>query len=198
MPPPDKLAERLTAVLAVVYLVFTEGYGALRGELCDEAIRLGRLVVELLPGEPEARALLALMLCTTRGATRASSLASWCCSRIRTARWDGARIAEGWRCSTPRSALAHTARIRCSPRSPACMRARRPTGHRSSPLRHGVQPTPLVELNRSVAIAMARGPTAGLAALERLRFALAEDHLYHAARADLLQRLGRRDDAARA
>jgi len=203
VPAADKLAERLTAVLAVVYLVFTEGYGALRGELCDEAIRLGRLVSELLPDEPEARALLALML--LHDARRDARLVDGELVLLEDqdrSRWDRARIAEGLG--------ALDAALAAGAYGAYALQAAIAGLHAHPPptdwaqivalydLLLAAQPTPLVELNRAVALAMANGPAAGLTALDRLRFALAEVHLYHAARADLLHRLGRRDEAARA
>jgi len=203
VPAPDKLAERLTAVLAVVYLVFTEGYANLRDELCDEAVRLGHLVCELLPTEPEARALLALMqLQHARRAARVVDGELVLLADQDRARWDHPLLADGL--------AALDAALAAGAHGPYALQAAIAGLHAQPPPTDWAQivelyddllvaqPSPLVELNRAIALAFARGPAAGLAALDRLRFALPEDHLYHAARADLLARLGRRDDAARA
>jgi RNA polymerase sigma-70 factor, ECF subfamily len=203
VPAPDKLAERLTAVLAVVYLVFTEGYANLRDELCDEAIRLGRLVCELLPVEPEARALLALIqLQHARRAARVVDGELVLLADQDRTRWDASHLADGL--------AALDAALAAGAHGPYALQAAIAGLHAQPPptdwsqivelydLLLAAQPSPLVELNRAIALALARGPELGLAALDRLRFALPEDHLYHAARADLLARLGRRDAAARA
>jgi RNA polymerase sigma-70 factor, ECF subfamily len=202
VPAPEKLPERLTAVLAVVYLIFTEGYAGLRGELCREAIRIARLVCELMPGEPEARALLALVLLqdARRDARLLDGELVLLDEQDRT-RWDLAMIAEGL--GTLDAALAAGAHGPYALQAAiAGLHARPPTDWPQVVALYDLllaqQSTPLVELNRAIAVAMASGPAAGLTALDRLRFALAEDHLYHAARADLLRRLGRFDEAARA
>jgi RNA polymerase sigma-70 factor (ECF subfamily) len=205
VPDRDKLGDRVAAVLAVIYLVFTEGYGPVRGELCDEAIRLGRLFVELVD-EPEARALLALMLFhDARRAARVVDGELVLLDEQDRTRWDRAMIAEA-------HALLDGA-LAAGAHGPYALQAAIAALHAraASPgqtdwaqiveiyeLLAELQPTAIVELNRAVAVAMARGPGAGLDALDRLRFALDGDHLYHAARGDLYLRLGRRDDAARA
>jgi len=202
VPPPEKLPERLTAVLAVVYLIFTEGYAGLRGELCGEAIRLARLVCELMPGEPEAHALLALVLLqdARRDARLVDGDLVLLDEQDRT-RWDLAMIADGL--GVLDDALAAGAHGPYALQAAiAGLHARPPTDWPQIVALYdhllALAPSALVELNRAVAVAMASGPAAGLAALDRLRFALGEDHLYHAARADLLRRLGRLDEAVRA
>ena len=163
MPEGAELSERLPAVLAVVYLIFNEGYAAhsgealLRHELCDEALRLGHTLVELMPGEPEALGLLALMeLQGSRAAARtdAEGAGSWEAT-------DWTRIVALY------EALARIA------------------------------PSPVIDLNRAVAIGLSEGPAAGLVALDRVDGrALRAYHLLPAARADFLRRLARWTEAA--
>jgi RNA polymerase sigma-70 factor, ECF subfamily len=212
VPEPAALAERLATALAVVYLVFTEGYAATSGdalvrpELCDEAIRLGRLIVELLPGEPAAPALLALMLLhDARRAARLDGGELVLLEAQDRSRWDRAQIVEGL-------ALLDAA-LQAGATGPYALQAAIAGLHARAPAAADtdwrqilalydmllvVQPTPLVELNRAVALAMAVGAKAGLTALDALRFKLADNHLLHAARADLLLRLDRAEEAARA
>jgi RNA polymerase sigma-70 factor (ECF subfamily) len=222
VPPPELLPERLGAVLAVVYLVFNEGYAASRGDallrtdLCAEAIRLGRLVVELLraPGAPggreaapEAAGLLALMLLhDARRATRTTAAGDLVLLEDQErSRWDRAQIEEG---------LALAAFALASPRpGPYALQAAIAAEHaraahveatdwaaiaRLYDALAALRPSPVVELNRAVAIAMAEGPAAGLARLDELEQAgaLAGYHLFWSAKADLLRRLDRRADAA--
>ncbi len=206
LPRPDQLAERVDAVLSVLYLVFTEGYAATAGDalvrpaLCDEAIRLARLVAALMPADAEARALLALMLVLdARRDARITDGELVLLEDQDRSRWDRARLAEGTELLD--AALAGGARGSYAIQaSIAALHARDHTDWAQIvelyDLLVVVQPTPQVELNRAIAIA--RGPDAGLAALDRLKFALAEHHLFHAARADVLARLGRTADAARA
>lgn len=218
VPERSELAARLEAVLAVVYLVFNEGYAATSGdamvrrELCGEAIRLARLVVELGAGDPawrEASSLLALLLfhdARREARTTATGELVLLAEQDR-ARWDGERIAEasaildGALAAGPAGAYALQAAI-------AALHARAPSeaatdwrqiaGLYDLLLRRA--PTPVVELNRAVAVAMADGPERGLRLLDSLaaRGALAGYHLLPAARADLLRRLGRGAEAAAA
>ena len=212
VPPADRLAERLEGVLSTIYLVFNEGFSATGGEswirpdLCAEAIRLGRLVVELLPGEAEAEGLLALMLLhdARRPARTAADGALVPLEEQDRRRWSPELIAEG-------TLVLDRAVARVSPgpyqlqAAIAALHARaaRPedtdwpqiAALYGALLRHS--PGPIVELNAAVAVAMARGPEAGLAWMERLDRSgeLAGYHLLPAAQADLLRRLGRADEA---
>ncbi|HXX32719.1 MAG TPA: DUF6596 domain-containing protein, partial [Myxococcaceae bacterium] len=212
VPRPEVFPERLDAVLAVVYLVFNEGYastehpGLLRPDLCAEAIRLGRLLVELLPGEPEVRALLALML--LHDARRAGRLgpdgALVPLEEQDRRRWDRSAIAEGTalldaaveqRRPGPYQVQAAIAALHARADRAENTDWRQIAGLYGALLR--MAPTPVVELNAAVALAMAEGPEAGLGWMDRLarRDALAGYHLLPAARADLLRRAGRADEA---
>jgi len=212
VPGADRLAERLDGVLRVVYLVFNEGYaptggsGLPRHELCLEAIRLARLVHALLPGEPEAAGLLALLLLqdSRRVARFDASGDLVTLEEQERARWDREEIAEGSRLAERalrsgrpgfygiQAAIAaiHGQAERASDtdwRQIAILYALLLRGH----------PSPVVALNHAAAVAMAQGPERGLALLEALERAgdLADFHLLPAARADLLRRLGRDREA---
>jgi RNA polymerase sigma-70 factor (ECF subfamily) len=211
VPEDDELAKRLDTVLAVVYLVFNEGYAAsfgaelVRADLCEEAIRLGRLLVELLPAEREPKGLLALMLLhDARRATRTDDEgAIGLLEDQDRSRWNRAKIAEG-------AALVEYA-LRGRPLSAYAVQAAIAALHAQAPsagdtdwrqiaalygVLAGIHPSPVVELNRAVAIAMADGLEHGLALLDTIH--LPGYHLLPAARADLLRRLGRHADAAAA
>jgi RNA polymerase sigma-70 factor, ECF subfamily len=194
VPPDEALPERLAGVLATVYLIFNEGYTASRAELAHEAIRLGRLLAALMPDEPEVLGLLALMLLhdSRREAREDGTVLLEDQDR---SRWDTDKIAEGLRL------------LRSDANGPYQLQAAIAachTGERSDwpwiVYLYGellrVQPSPVVELNRAVAVAMAEGPEAGLAAIDRIEGLDGYRHL-HSARADLLRRLGR-DAEARA
>jgi RNA polymerase sigma-70 factor, ECF subfamily len=211
VPAPEQLADRLAPVLHVVYLVFTEGYApaagdaVVRADLADEAIRLGRLLAELLP-EPEVLGLLALLLLTdARRAARASEHGDLVLLADQDrSRWDRARIAEG---------LALLERALSSGQvGPYGLQAAIAAAHAQAPsaeatdwdrivglydLLARADPSPVVELNRAVAVAMRDGPAAGLAAVDAVLEGgrLDRYHLAHAARADLLRRLGRTAEA---
>jgi len=217
LPPDDALAERLQAVMAVVYLVFNEGYSAsfgtslVRNDLCEQAIRLGRMLVELLPGQPEPRGLLALMLLhDARRATRLDGCGDLVMleDQDRT-RWDQAQIEEG-------AALVEAA-LKAAGRGagPYALQAAIAAVHAQAPTSAAtdwkeiaalygvlaqVHPTPVVDLNRAVAVAMAGDAALGLALVDAIeaRGALAGYHLLPTARAELLRRLGRRGEAAKA
>jgi RNA polymerase sigma-70 factor, ECF subfamily len=211
VPPREDLAGRLDTVLRVVYLVFTQGYAPASGEsvvradLAEEAIRLGRLLVELLP-EPEAVGLLALMLLQdSRRAARTTAHGDLVLLADQDrSRWDRRRIAEG-------TALLERA-VASGQVGPYALQAAIAAAHAAAPtaaatdwdrivglydLLARADPSPVVELNRAVAVAMRDGPDAGLALIESIleRGQLEGHHLAYAARADLLRRLGRTADA---
>jgi RNA polymerase sigma-70 factor, ECF subfamily len=211
VPVADDLAERLRAVLAVVYLVFNEGHTAssgdrlVREDLCAEAIRLGRLLVRLMPDEPEVLGLLALMLLTeSRRAARSTADGDLVplSGQVR-GRWDRGLIAEG-------QAIVRD-----------CLRRNRPGPYQIQAAINAVHadaraaadtdwpqilrlydqllsldPSPVVALNRAVALAEVEGPDPALAIVDGL--GLDGYHLFHAIRADLLRRLGRHAEAATA
>ena len=217
VPPEDLLAERLDGVLAVLYLVFNEGYSATSGdalvrrELCAEAIRLARLLVELMPDPAEARALLALLVLqdSRRDARTGPGGDLVLLEDQDRSRWDAAEIAEGLGLvdgafgalppgAPPGPYLLQAAIAACHARSPDS--AATPWGEIAAlyGILAAVAPGSVVELNRAVAVAMAEGPAAGLVLVEALgaEGALAEYRHFHAARADLLRRLDRRVEAA--
>jgi RNA polymerase sigma-70 factor (ECF subfamily) len=215
VPPPELLAERLDAVLCTIYLVFNEGYAAtagpalLRVELCAEAIRLGRLLVELLPGETEVRALLALMLLHhARRAARLDAEGELVLLEDQDrALWDRGEIAEGSAlvedCLRRRGARPYALQAAIAALHARAATAAATDWRQMAELYHllmGVQPSPVVELNRAVAVAQAYGEEAGLRILDDLeaRGALPGYHLLPAARADLLRRLGRPTEAVQA
>jgi RNA polymerase sigma-70 factor (ECF subfamily) len=212
VPPADLLHERTSGVLAVIYLIFNEGYAAsegalLRADLCDEAIWMTRIVTRLLPGEPEVMGLLALMLLQhSRRDARTDPAGELVLLEDQDrARWDTGMIDEG------------TALLR------DCMRQGRPGPYQiqaAIAALHaeadrpddtdwpqiaglyaalaGAAPSPVVDLNRAVAVAMADGAGVGLPLVDALAGELADYYLFHAARADLLRRLDRGPEAAEA
>ena len=211
VPTPDELPERLDSVLRVVYLVFNEGYSASSGEsltrldLSGEAIRLGRLLVELLP-EPEAIGLLALMLLhESRRAARTSPAGELVLLDDQDrSLWNREQIAEGSalveralasRRFGPYTLQAAIAAVHANAASADATDWSEIVGLYDVLLR--VEPSPVVELNRAVAVAMRDGPAAGLALIDAIlaRGDLQDYHLAHAARADLCRRLGRTEQA---
>jgi RNA polymerase sigma-70 factor (ECF subfamily) len=211
VPAPEQMPERLDSVLRVIYLVFNEGYSASSGpavtrvDLSGEAIRLGRLLVELRP-EPEAIALLALMLLhESRREARTSPEGNLIVlDEQDRSLWDRERIAEGSKlveralASQPVGSYALQAAIaavHANAGSPESTDWHEIVGLYDLLLR--VEPSPVVELNRAVAVAMRDGPAAGVALIEAIlaRGELSDYHLAHAAHADLCRRLGRTVDA---
>ena len=204
VPPDHLLPDRVGPVLAVLYLVFNEGYAAtaggrhVRADLCDEAIRLGRLLAILMPDEGEALGLLALMLFhDSRRAARVAPDGSLILLADQDrSRWDHAKIAEG------RRVLDRAASLRRP--GPYQLQAAIAAGHVEDAdladiaalydLLATVTPSPVVELNRAVAHALAGDVEGGLAALDALGGLEGYRH-YHSARADLLRRLDRTADA---
>jgi RNA polymerase sigma-70 factor (ECF subfamily) len=208
VPGDAALAPRLAAVLAVVYLVFNEGYAAsfgtsvVRADLCREAIALGRMLYELLPAEREVKGLLALMLLhDARRATRADEDGAIVLLEDQDrSRWDRAKIAEG--ATLVEQAMRGGPGEYALQAAIAALHAQAPTSRdtdwRQIAALYGVlvavHPSPVIELNRAVAVAMADGPERGLALMAVLD--IPGYAPLPAARADLLRRLGRRDEAA--
>jgi RNA polymerase sigma-70 factor, ECF subfamily len=211
VPPAHVLPERLDSALAVLYLVFNEGYSTtaadtlVRRELTAEAIRLTRVLVTLMPDEAEAIGLLALMLLqdSRRHARVDANGELVLLEQQDRSLWDESEIEEGL-------ALAERARRAGGGRyglqaaiaaEHARARAPRETDWRRIAALYGelarLDPSPVVELNRAVAVALAESPEAGLALVDRID-GLDSYHLFHSARADLLQRVGRRAEAAEA
>jgi RNA polymerase sigma-70 factor (ECF subfamily) len=197
VPPEHLLPERLDAVLAVVYLIFNEGWGGGRVDLASEAIRLGRALVELMPDEAEAHGLLALMLLgNARSAARFRDGELVLLDDQDRSLWDAHKIDEG------RALLERALALRGS--GPYVIQAAIADLHLAEPrdwkeitLLYGqleqLTRSPVVAMNRAISVAEVKGPEAGLALLDRL--SLAEYRYYHSTRADLLRRLGRNEEA---
>ena len=201
VPPEHLLPERLRTVLAVVYLVFNAGYGPpVRRELCAEAIRLGALLATLMPDEAEAHGLHALLLLqdARRDARVAQDGSLVLLEEQDRTLWDHDEIEEG------RRALERALPLRAPgsyqlQAAVAAAHAETDTDWSEIALLYGrlaeLTPSPVIELNRAVAVAMAEGPAAGLALVEGIE-RLDDYYLLHATRADLLRRLGRPEEAA--
>jgi RNA polymerase sigma-70 factor (ECF subfamily) len=209
VPTEEELPRRLRAVSAVVYLIFNEGYAASSGDrlvrenLCTEAIRLGRLLAELMPDEPEVMGLLALMLLSNsrRSARLTPDGDLVLLADQNRSLWDRSLIVEG-------QTIVRQCLRRNRP-GPYQIQAAINAAHSDAPTAAAtdwrqvlqlydqllaVAPSPVVGLNRAVAVAEVEGPEAALILVDDLN--LGEYHLFHAIRADLLRRLGRIDEAA--
>jgi RNA polymerase sigma-70 factor (ECF subfamily) len=215
VPPRAQLPERLGSVQSVIYLVFNEGYSATAGdslvrrELCSEAIRLCRTLCELLPGEPENLGLLALMLLhdSRRDARMNKQGKLVTLEEQDRSLWDRERIREGvallnqalrMRQAGPYQLQAAISAIHAEAATP-----QETDWHEIAAIYQQLMrlsPTPVVELNHAVAVAMSEGLERGLAQIDQVGACgrLEDYHLFHAARADILRRLGRRTDSAEA
>ncbi len=212
VPPPNRIPERLSAVMMVLYLIFNEGYAAMTGaalirrELCGEAIRLTRILMQLLPSEAEVAGLLALMLLQdSRRGTRVDGAGNLVILEEQDrSRWDRAEIQEG-----TRLVEECLRRSRVGPyqlqAAIAAVHANAPTAaetgwHEIAILYRdlaALNPSPVVELNHAVAVAMSEGIELGLSLIDDLGRSghLNSYYLFHAARADLLRRLRRNTEA---
>jgi len=212
VPGEEQLPERLAAVLASLYLIFNEGYLAtsadtlVRRELCDEAIRLGRVLTSLMPREPEARGLLALMLIHhSRRDARVDERGEMVLLEDQDrSRWHRGEVAEGLELAAGAGAAgpyAIQAQIAAEhARAPAASDTDWPRIAELYERLEEATPSAVVTLNRAVAVAMATGPEAGLALLDELaaRGELDDYQHLHSARGGLLRKLGRDEDAAAA
>jgi RNA polymerase sigma-70 factor (ECF subfamily) len=205
VPPDHVLPERLAGVLAVVYLIFTRGYTAADGVLRQEAIRLAKLVATLMPDEPEALGLVALLLLhDSRSASRRAGGEVVLLADQDRDRWDRAEIAEavGLLATALRRGRVGPYQLQATI---AVLHAQAPSVEETDWDRIAVlyrellatAPSPVVALNHAVAVAMATTPADGLDLIDRIE-GLDRYHLMHAARADLLRRIGRTGEAAAA
>ena len=196
VPPPELLPDRLAAVLAVVYLIFNEGYGG-RGDLAAEALRLGRALAELMPDEPEVHALLALMLLhDARREARFQDGELVLLADQDSSLWDNAQIAAG-QAALERALALHGRGPYVLQAAIASLHAEEPRDWAEIAALYGelarLTDSPVVELNRAIAIAEEQGPAAGLEIADRIEL---DDYRYlHSTRGELLRRLGRTDEA---
>jgi RNA polymerase sigma-70 factor (ECF subfamily) len=212
VPPVERLGERLAAVQAVIYLIFNEGYTAssgdrlVREDLCAEAIRLGRVLCELMAGNAENLGLLSLMLLqNSRRAARQAGGALVTLEEQDRALWDQGAIADGlalleramrFRQPGPYQVQAAIAALHAQARTAA-----ETDWAQIAALYEKLRewsPSPVIALNHAAAVAMSAGPEEGLRRMDALASALEGYYLFHAARADLFRRLGRRGEAGEA
>src|ERR1043165_7626162 len=215
IPSIDRIADRLSAVQAVIYLIFNEGYAAsagqslIRNDLCAEAIRLGRVLCELLPNEPENMGLLALMLLQdSRRDARVNKQGELVTLEEQDrSRWDATEIAEGMRLVQAALSLRRVGNYQLQAAIAAVHAEAKhadETDWRQIVALYGellrITSSPVVALNQAAAVAMSEGPEQGLRLLEAAGSAgaLQNYYLYHASRADLLRRLNRLDEAVTA
>ncbi len=212
LPAPSERAERLASVLEVVYLIFNEGYAASAGDdwmrpaLCDDALRLGRVLAELTPDEPEVHGLCALMeiqASRARARTGPGGEPVLLLDQDR-AKWDQLLIRRGLAAIARAEALGRPGRYQLEAAIAACHARARTAADTDWPRiaalyadLAAILPSPIVELNRAVAVGMAFGPAAGLALADELTAepSLASYHLLAAVRGDLLAKLGRHAEA---